>query len=228
MCDSTGRFSPKFDEWCFTYCSQTVSGRIHSREPNCRSICIRKVFPHEVRNVLSFKRHQSVGPDGKARYPLPSEGQSANLPRVLGGTPKDDSEDAPKVPTAGPTKYWDEGWYVWTGKGRFAGMEKIEKMILDLPLQQKLEKIRESRKEVWHDYEERLKQNTGQQDVRNQVGPQWWGPLVAPKTIEDAKCVVVISVASLSSNDITLSGLHLFLYPYHRTFHQYGAKSINY
>jgi len=228
VCDSTGRFSPKFDEWCFTYCSQTVSGRIHSREPNCRSICIRKVFPHEVRNVLSFKRHQSVGPDGKARYPLPSEGQSANLPRVLGGTPKDDSEDAPKVPTAGPTKYWDEGWYVWTGKGRFAGMEKIEKMILDLPLQQKLEKIRESRKEVWHDYEERLKQNTGQQDVRNQVGPQWWGPLVAPKTIEDAKCVVVISVASLSSNDITLSGLHLFLYPYHRTFHQYGAKSINY
>lgn len=228
MCDSTGRFSPKFDEWCFTYCSQTVSGRIHSREPNCRSICIRKVFPHEVRNVLSFKRHQSVGPDGKARYPLPSEGQSANLPRVLGGTPKDDSEDAPKVPTAGPTKYWDEGWYVWTGKGRFAGMEKIEKMILDLPLQQKLEKIRESRKEVWHDYEERLKQNTGQQDVRNQVGPQWWGPLVAPKTIEDAKCVVIISIASLSSNDITLSGLHLFLYPYHRTFHQYGAKSINY
>jgi len=228
VCDSTGRFSPKFDEWCFTYCSQTVSGRIHSREPNCRSICIRKVFPHEVRNVLSFKRHQSVGPDGKARYPLPSEGQSANLPRVLGGTPKDDSEDAPKVPTAGPTKYWDEGWYVWTGKGRFAGMEKIEKMILDLPLQQKLEKIRESRKEVWHDYEERLKQNTGQQDVRNQVGPQWWGPLVAPKTIEDAKCVVIISIASLSSNDITLSGLHLFLYPYHRTFHQYGAKSINY
>lgn len=228
MCDSTGRFSPKFDEWCFTYCSQTVSGRIHSREPNCRSICIRKVFPHEVRNVLSFKRHQSVGPDGKARYPLPSEGQSANLPRVLGGTPKDDSEDAPKVPTAGPTKYWDEGWYVWTGKGRFAGMEKIEKMILDLPLQQKLEKIRESRKEVWHDYEERLKQNTGQQDVRNQVGPQWWGPLVAPKTIEDAKCVAVNSIASLSSNDITLSGLHLFLYPYHRTFHQYGAKSINY
>jgi len=228
VCDSTGRFSPKFDEWCFTYCSQTVSGRIHSREPNCRSICIRKVFPHEVRNVLSFKRHQSVGPDGKARYPLPSEGQSANLPRVLGGTPKDDSEDAPKVPTAGPTKYWDEGWYVWTGKGRFAGMEKIEKMILDLPLQQKLEKIRESRKEVWHDYEERLKQNTGQQDVRNQVGPQWWGPLVAPKTIEDAKCVAVNSIASLSSNDITLSGLHLFLYPYHRTFHQYGAKSINY
>lgn len=228
MCDSTGRFSPKFDEWCFTYCSQTVSGRIHSREPNCRSICIRKVFPHEVRNVLSFKRHQSVGADGKARYPLPSEGQSANLPRVLGGTPKDDSEDAPKVPTAGPTKYWDEGWYVWTGKGRFAGMEKIEKMILDLPLQQKLEKIRESRKEVWHDYEERLKQNTGQQDVRNQVGPQWWGPLVAPKTIEDAKCVAVNSIASLSSNDITLSGLHLFLYPYHRTFHQYGAKSINY
>ena len=186
------------------------------------------MFPHEVRNVLSFKRHQSVGPDGKARYPLPSEGQSANLPRVLGGTPKDDSEDAPKVPTAGPTKYWDEGWYVWTGKGRFAGMEKIEKMILDLPLQQKLEKIRESRKEVWHDYEERLKQNTGQQDVRNQVGPQWWGPLVAPKTIEDAKCVAVNSIASLSSNDITLSGLHLFLYPYHRTFHQYGAKSINY
>ncbi|KAF9526655.1 hypothetical protein CPB83DRAFT_857578 [Crepidotus variabilis] len=180
-----GRFSPKFDEWCFTSCSQTISGRIHGREPNCRSICIRQVFPHEVRNILSFKRHQSVGADGKAKYPLPYEGQSANLPRILGGSSKDDPDHSQQdTPASGSTKFWDEGWYLWTGKGRWASQQKAEQMMLDIPHQQRLDKMRESRKEIWQDYQEQLK-NVGENDLTKPAST-WWGPLVPPKTIADA------------------------------------------
>lgn len=177
-----GRFSPKYDEWCFTYCSQTVSGRIHGREPNCRSLCIRKVFPHEIKNILSFKRHEAVGVDGKAKYPLPSEGQSDNLPRLLGGTPKEDShQNAPST----STRYWDEGWYLWTGNGRWVGQQKTEQMMLDLAKQQVLDNIRTDRKELWQEYQ---KQNINTQNGDEQPlpGAQWWGPLVPPKTFEDA------------------------------------------
>ncbi|KAF8967927.1 hypothetical protein BDZ97DRAFT_1916500 [Flammula alnicola] len=188
-----GRFSPKVDEWCFTYCSQTVSGRIHSKEPECHSVCLRKVFPHEVRNILSFKRHQSVGPDGKAKYPLPAEGQSANLPRMLGGLPKDDSEDRPKAPSATPTKFWDEGWYLWTGKGQWAFLQKTEKMMFDLQNQQQLDMVRESRKEVWHDYQEQLKQNAGEQGERvPPIGAQWWGPIVPPKSPDTSSLSLLV------------------------------------
>ncbi|KAJ3496825.1 hypothetical protein NLJ89_g10431 [Agrocybe chaxingu] len=181
-----GRFSPKIDEWCFTFCSQSVTGRIHNKEPECRSVCIRKVFPHEVRNVLSFKRHSNVSVDGKAKYPLPAEGQSTNLPRLLGGTSKDDSDDNPKASGAPPTKYWDEGWYLWTGKGRWASMQKTEKMMFDLGRQQQLEATRESRREIWQDYEDRLKQNSGESSERLQPAGQWWGPIIPPKTMSDA------------------------------------------
>ncbi|KAF8176515.1 hypothetical protein BJ912DRAFT_884522 [Pholiota molesta] len=180
-----GPFLPKVDEWCFTYCSQTVSGRINRREPNCHTLCIRKVFPHEVRNILAFKRHHSVGPDGKATYPLPAEGQPTNIPRILGGQPKDDSEDAPK-PSSPPTKYWDEGWYLWSGQGRWSFLQKTEKMMLDLQSQQQVDAVRESRKELWHDYQEKLKQNPGQQTKSPPLATQWWAPIVPPKSISDA------------------------------------------
>lgn len=181
---TTGRFSPKVDEWCFTYCSQTVSGRIHNKEPNCHSICLRKVFPHEVRNVLSFKRHNNLGPDGKARYPLPSEGQSTNIPRYLGGSPKEAAED--QLPTPLPsTKFWDEGWYLWTGKGRWAVVEKTENMMLDFQHQQQVDTIRQKRKEVWQTYQDQLKQNVGTQPGDGKAPPWWRGHVVLPKVQQD-------------------------------------------
>ncbi|KAF8897094.1 hypothetical protein CPB84DRAFT_1781550 [Gymnopilus junonius] len=187
-----GRFSPKVDEWCFTYCTQSVSGRIHGKEPNCHSICLRKVFPHEVRNVVAFKHHNNVGPDGKAKYLLPAEGQSANLPRMLGGS-KDVTEDNSSKPKATQPKYWDEGWYLWTATGRWAVVQKTEKMMLDLQHQQQLEQIRQSRKEIWQDYQEQLKQNVGDKPV-GQTPPQapWWGPIVPPKNIQDTSSLSLL------------------------------------
>jgi hypothetical protein len=184
----TGRFSPKTDEWCFTYCSQTVSGRIHNKEPNCHSICLRKVFPHEVRNVVSFKHHNSVGVDGKAKYPLPAEGQSANLPRYLGGSPKE-AEDRSSSPS-GSTKYWDEGWYLWTGKGRWAALQKTENMMLDFQRQHQLEILRQGKKEAWQKNQGQLKQSIGAQSSDGKVPqpptPQWWrAPIFPPTTLQD-------------------------------------------
>ena len=146
-------------------------------------MCIRKVFPHEVQNILSFKTHESVGPDGKAKYPLPTEGQPINLPRLLGGISNTDSEDHPSQ-SAATTKYWDEGWYLWTGQSRWAAHQKTDMMMLDFQKQKQAELKLEQRKEVWHDYQEHLK--NGVSGVADQ---QWWGPIVPPKPIPNTRYV---------------------------------------
>jgi hypothetical protein len=164
-----------------TYCSQSITGRIHSREPKCRTICLRKIFPHEVNNMLSFKKHENVGPDRKAKYPLPKEGQPANLPRLLGGASKNSD---PKVHPEPVTKYWEEGWYLWTGKSRWAFLEKTDMMKLDLQKQKQVELRHEIRKEIWHDYQEQLKR--GLNGVADQ---QSWMPIVPPMPKSDMRCV---------------------------------------
>ncbi|KAF8891747.1 hypothetical protein BD779DRAFT_1621802 [Infundibulicybe gibba] len=177
-----GRFSKKTDEWCFTYCSQNVNGRIYGKEPSCRSICIRKVFPHEVRNVVAFKSHRDVGPDGKAKYPLPAEGQPLNLPRYLGGKPLEDSDEQPK-PSNEARKYWQEGWYFWTSNSRWAVHDKTDTMIMDLEQQQQFATYQEQRREVWQDYQDHLQQTAGTNATGNQAeseagSSKWWGPIV--------------------------------------------------
>ena len=146
-----------------------MSGRIRSKEPHCRSFCIRKVFPHEVRNVIHFKNHRSVGPDGKAKYPLPYEGQPENIPRLLGG-----KENSGKR-RAEDTKYWDEGWYMWTGSGRWAMLEKTETMLLNLEQQQRLEALKDrKRQDMAETSSETNKQSEGQEGVRRKQ----WGYVV--------------------------------------------------
>lgn len=156
-----------------------MSGRIHGKEPQCRSFCIRKVFPHEVRNVISVKRHRNVGPDGKAKYPLPYEGQPENIPKLLGGneiTGKRRPED---------TKYWDEGWYMWTGSGRWAMLEKTETMLLDLEQQQRLEALKDRKRQaVAETPSETNKQTDGQPGARRRK----WGYVVPRNPHLDLGC----------------------------------------
>lgn len=142
-------------------------------------MCLRKVFPHEVRNLLSFKQHTEVGPDGKAKYLLPEEGQPSNLPRIFGGIAKD-SDDGHKS-SASP-KHWSEGWYLSAGHGKWVVLERTEMMMLDLKQQKKLEAMRQSRKEVWQDYQDKLKQNIGEESQAGTPPPAWWGPLVRPNS----------------------------------------------
>ncbi|TBU23834.1 hypothetical protein BD311DRAFT_673080 [Dichomitus squalens] len=86
-----GPFSPQVDERCFTYCSQSITGRIHGNDPWCRTFCLRRVFLHEVSRVLSRHRTETVThvPGRKQpivetkevvetqplNHPLPPEGQ---------------------------------------------------------------------------------------------------------------------------------------------------------
>jgi len=171
-----GRFSRKTDEWCITYCSQNINGRIYGREPSCRSVCLRRVFPHEIKNILSFKTHKIIGPDGKARYPLPAEGQPTNLPRILGGNQVDDPDKSKT--SAERAKYWDEGWYLWTSNSRWAVHEKTDMMLMDLEQQQKMVAHKEQRKEVWQDYQDHIRKGGDQS--------KFWGPIVPLRPIPDS------------------------------------------
>jgi len=178
-----GRFSLENDEWCMTYCSQSVTGRTHGKEPYCRSLCVRKVFPHEVRNVIAFKQHKQVDQSGKATYRLPTEGQPANLPRILGGNPPEDTDDLNHK--SHNSKNWDEGLYIWTGQGPMAAHQKIDSMSSDFEQQRRVVEMRERRREVWQDYQDSLRQknDADKEDVRT------WVPNVPPRPLPDTRCV---------------------------------------
>ncbi|GJE91449.1 hypothetical protein PsYK624_075990 [Phanerochaete sordida] len=90
-----GAHSYKTDERCFTYCSQSVRGRAQGQEPWCRSICIRKIFPHEVRKVMRVVESTPEGTvlkdvETETKVPLPPEGQ--RLPSWLTGKRRADDD----------------------------------------------------------------------------------------------------------------------------------------
>ncbi|KAG5642122.1 hypothetical protein DXG03_003593 [Asterophora parasitica] len=186
-------FSPKTDEWCLTYCSQSVTGRVHGKEPFCRSVCIRKVFPHEVKNIIAFKTHRNLNADGKAMYPLPSEGQPASLPRILGGKPTDESTAPPQKTPPEAVKHWDEGWYLWTTQSRLAIHEKTDSMMMDLERQQRANARFEERREVWQDYQDHLAKVASDpehgQAPENGKSSKWWGPIAPQRPIPEFRWV---------------------------------------
>ncbi|KAI0332928.1 hypothetical protein GY45DRAFT_1359892 [Cubamyces sp. BRFM 1775] len=164
-----GPFSPQVDERCFTYCSQSITGRIHGHDPWCRTICIRKVFLHEVTRILS--RHQTetihkqpgkptrreiteVIEAAPVNHPLPPEGQRysgwlhAMFEATVGGlvAPQEDSATG-----AGPpeTKYWKEGWYFWWSRSRWAAQERMDLMRRSLESQTEWQQLKERRNEEW-------------------------------------------------------------------------------
>jgi hypothetical protein len=126
-----------------TYCTQTVAGRIQRRDPSCQTICLRRVFAHEVRNVMGFDRHRRAQADGTAKYPLPKEGQ----PRPL------DAEDSLKKLLPEDTRYWEEGWYIWHTKGKWAGIEKIDLMHRNLGEQEWWYQHLEKRRKEWDNWQ---------------------------------------------------------------------------
>lgn len=70
-----------------------------------------------------------------------------------------------------------------------AFLEKMEKMMFNLPHQNQIDRIREERKEVWHDYQEQLKLNP-EHKTPPSIAP-WWVPVMAPKSMAEAKYVNV-------------------------------------
>ena len=90
-----------------------MRGRARGDEPWCRSVCIRKVFPHEVRKLMRIVEKGPTGPVTKdvevdKKIPLPPEGQ--NLPWWLMGRSapprEDDADDDDDDPEVGSLKGW--------------------------------------------------------------------------------------------------------------------------
>jgi len=70
------------------------------------------------------------------------------FPSFLAAKQDDDPDEKPhQLRKSENAKYWDEGWYAWTGKGRFAMQEKTETMLLDLEQQQRMETLKEQKRQ---------------------------------------------------------------------------------
>ncbi|KAF7792690.1 hypothetical protein EIP86_003788 [Pleurotus ostreatoroseus] len=168
---STGRYSTKPDEHCFTYCSQSVRGRIDQAEPWCRSFCIRRIFDHEVRRTLAVQGQNKQSPaqtaSTDAQFPLPPEGQpSADAHRSSTQSSEGDEWDegmqwTPSVSSGGPSsrdmRYWKTGWYFWYSKSRWAAQEKMDLMMCDLAKQAEWQKYKEKMNAEWAEQEQKAR-----------------------------------------------------------------------
>ncbi|THH06970.1 hypothetical protein EW145_g3712 [Phellinidium pouzarii] len=149
-----GKFSPKTDERCFTWCSQSVRGRFEGRDPRCRSLCIRRVFEHEVKQLtthFSLDSRSHVVNGAANEYPLPPEGQpsSAIIDGAVGGVPGTRS-------AAEGVRYWKEGWYIWMTKNRWAAQEKMDLMMFDLDKQTAWMRTKEQEERAWAEKEAQI------------------------------------------------------------------------
>ncbi|THH01332.1 hypothetical protein EW026_g1327 [Hermanssonia centrifuga] len=196
-----GKYSARVDERCFTYCSQTVRGRTEQTEPWCRSICLRKIFDHEVRKILgthardpSTSNHsnsQTISDDVEFKFPLPPEGQPTPIPdtsRVAGGMDDSDDEHTDFESAWSPSsigkgkqrqvRYWQDGWYVWLSKNRWAAQEKMDLMMYDLARQAEWQKHKEKMNVDWEAYQ-RQGQDVHSDTIAEPV-PEDRGPVVGP------------------------------------------------
>lgn len=114
--------SPQVDERCFIYCKQTSRGRARIDNPECRTICIRTVFGHEVSDG-SYDTTNDPNADLKPRRPIPLPGEGQHADAVSDGEVEENEK----------TRYWKEGQYIWTAKGgRWVTHEKVDTMVLPL------------------------------------------------------------------------------------------------
>jgi hypothetical protein len=109
------------------------------------------------------------------------------------------SQNAP----SSSTRFWDEGLYLWTGKGRWAGQQKTEQMMLDLLSSRFWTSFAKTGRNCGKNTKNSLNANQ-QSDEQPLLGAQWWGPLVPPKTLEDAGYVV--------SNHLSFLPAHVNIY----------------
>ncbi|KAI0827860.1 hypothetical protein BC628DRAFT_1317127 [Trametes gibbosa] len=164
-----GPFSPQVDERCLTFCSQSIAGRIHGHDPWCRSLCVRRVFLHEVTRVLSHHQTQTVQqlPGKRPRvettevvettpvhHPLPPEGQrySGWLHALLGRTINGEAEPANSSSEnvgIDDLRYWKAGWYLWWSRSRWAAQERMDLMRRSLDNQTEWQRLKERRNEEW-------------------------------------------------------------------------------
>ena len=147
----TGKVPDKMDEMCFTYSLQTARGRAQNQEPKTYSICLRKVHPHEVADYLLGKGWRTQQTD---KIPLPPEGQPVQEQYL-------DEPEASTKPDEDETRFWEQGWYLWTTSSNKNAAEKMLLMSQSLKSQDRYlqEKLRRESEE--HNDRIRLEQLRG-------------------------------------------------------------------
>lgn len=182
---SLGRHSPQVDERCFSYCSQSVRGRVEQREPWCRTFCLRRVFAHEVQRVLAA--HDGQNPGGKQKgLPLPPEGQHVlvgETPESQGHAPHDD------------VRCWEEGYYVWLSKSRWAAQERLDLMMTSLERQAQWDKYKQDRTEAWEQQQSRAEGQAAKALEDVSKGPAGL-PSPTRRPFPDIRCVTRRALAN--------------------------------
>ncbi|TFY65430.1 hypothetical protein EVG20_g5590 [Dentipellis fragilis] len=160
--NAVGALSPRTSERCFTYCSQSVVGRTTHHKPWCCSLCIRRVFPHEVerrtRVSQPHARTAAAAAETGAKIPMPPESRTTlgtflSSPKVPTTADQDPSVPAPPhnhAPhphsnTESPStsedgnqpQYWQPGTYIWITRSAPETVDHIQLMQLSLEEQEK-------------------------------------------------------------------------------------------
>jgi len=137
---TTGRLSPATSERCITYCSQSHFGRAHGNEPKCYTLCLRRIFNHEVNRVLTSANYGPTvkSPTVSENIPLPQEANTT-LGQYISDSPGAEVSDG-STPSHATTsehpensqRHWQEGYYVWLSRSRQAASEHMSHMKRDL------------------------------------------------------------------------------------------------
>ncbi|KAH9996656.1 hypothetical protein BJV74DRAFT_960898 [Russula compacta] len=135
-----GRFSPATSERCFTYCSQSHFGRAHGNEPKCYTLCLRRIFNHEVNRVLTNVNYGPIikSPAVSANIPLPPEANTTLSQYISDPVHAEDSDDSASSSHTTTSqhpenqRHWQEGYYVWLSRSRQAASEHMSHMKRDL------------------------------------------------------------------------------------------------
>jgi hypothetical protein len=135
---TAGRLSPATSERCITYCSQSYFGRAHGKEPKCYTLCLRRIFNHEVNRVLTNVNYGPTikSPTTSANIPLPAEAKTT-LGQYISHTETSDSSAPSSHATTSQhpensQRHWQEGYYVWLSRSRQAASEHMSHMKRDL------------------------------------------------------------------------------------------------
>lgn len=208
----TGVSNRQVDQRCFTYCSQTVRGRAQQQEPWCRSVCIRKVFRHEVRRAMTVhelqdairaqerepsKSPERIDPSVAVKYKLPIEGQPNRNRNAGPSSPQDipnvdAGEDSPSSSRYGRSssddhdedkvRYWEPGWYLWSTTSRWAVQEQMDMLSRDLKWQSDWQRYKDN---VNDDYKRR--QGRGEDEVEDDGKERVQGPRIR-QSFPDLTC----------------------------------------
>jgi len=135
-----GHLSPATSERCFTYCSQSHFGRAHGNEPKCYTLCLRRVFNHEVNRVLTNVNYGPIikSPAVSANIPLPQEANTTLGQYISDSSQAEVSDSSASSPDTtsshleNPHRHWQEGYYIWLSRSRRAASEHLSHMKRDL------------------------------------------------------------------------------------------------